>query len=87
MYTLHNQQTLNFYIMLGIFLCLVILYFISGFLSVLYYLYLCYEERHPFEKNMVLRVFLSGFVGLLAVIVTEMVYQEESRNRNNQRKK
>lgn len=73
--------------MLGIFLCLAILHFISGLLSVLYYLYLCHEEQHPFEKDIVLRIFLSGFVGLLAIIFIEMVYREESRNRNNQRKK
>ena len=72
--------------MLEILLYLVISYFIAGLIAVLYYLYLCYEDKDPFEKDVVLRIFLSGFLGLYAVIVTEMVYREESRNRNNQRK-
>lgn len=68
--------------MLEILLCLVISYFISGLIAVLYYLSLCYDEQEPFEKNLALRVFLFGFVGLLAVIVTEIIYLDESEDNN-----
>lgn len=68
--------------MLEILLYLVISYFISGLIAVLYYLHLCYEEQEPFEKKVALRIFLSGFLGLFAIIVIEMVYLEESEDDN-----
>ena len=72
--------------MLEILLCLVISYFISGFIATLYYLSLCYDDQEPFEKNVALRIFLSGFKGLFAAIVTELIY-EDDYYRDNKRKK